>query len=89
MALDGFTRFSQGDGNRQVITKAVPGPTLWLLLERPVHRLPLIDADFVFLQRESWLCYIDKIAMSIYWLVFLAPYELKQKIKTNRRLAFR
>lgn len=89
MALDGFTRFSQGDGNRQVITKAVPGPTLWLLLERLVHRLPLVDADFVFLQRESWLSYIEKIVMSIYSLIFLAPYELKQKIKTDRRLAFK
>ncbi len=27
--------------------------------------------------------------MSIYSLIFLAPYELKQKIKTDRRLAFK
>lgn len=89
VALDVFTRFSQSDTNRQVITKAVPSITLWLLLEGLVHRLPIIDADFLLMQREYWLGYIEKVVMGIYSLVFLAPFELKQKIKSDRRLGFK
>ncbi|KAF8973884.1 hypothetical protein BDZ97DRAFT_402638 [Flammula alnicola] len=89
IALDVFTRFSQADINRQVITKAVPPPTLWLLLDSLVHRLPIVDADFLLMQRDYWLGFVEKIVMAIYSLVFLAPYELKQKIRSDRRLGFK
>lgn len=89
VALEVFTRFSQSDGNRQVIAKVVPASSLWLLLTRLVHRLPIVDADFVLMQREYWLSFVEKTVMAIYSLVFLAPPELKQKIKTDRTLAFK
>jgi SWI/SNF chromatin-remodeling complex subunit SWI1 len=89
VALEVFTRFSQADSNRQVIAKIVPLSSLWLLLTRLVHRLPIADADFVLMQREYWLSFVEKTVMAIYSLVFLAPPDLKQKIKTDRTLAFK
>ena len=89
IALEVFTRFSQTDSNRQVIANIVPPSSLWLLLTRLVHRLPIVDADFVLMQREYWLSFVEKIVMAIYSLVFLAPPDLKQKIKTDRTLAFK
>jgi len=89
IALEVFTRFTQIDANRQIITKAVPPSSLWLLLENLVHRLPLVDADFILMQREHWLCFVEKTVMAIYSIVFLAPYELKRKIKIDRTLGFK
>jgi len=89
VALEVFTRFSQSDSNRQVIANIVPSSSLWLLLTRLVHRLPIADADFVLMQREYWLSFVEKIVMAIYSLVFLAPPDLKQKIRTDRTLAFK
>lgn len=89
VALEVFTRFSQADGNRQVIANIVPSSSLWLLLTRLVHRLPIVDADFALMQREYWLSFVEKIVMAIYSLVFLAPPDLKQKIRTDRTLAFK
>ncbi|KAF8912810.1 hypothetical protein CPB84DRAFT_1670865 [Gymnopilus junonius] len=89
MALEVFTRVSQIDSNRQVIAKAVTSEKLFLLLTNLVHRLPVVDADFIIMQRDYWLSFVEKLVMAIYSLVFLAPYELKQKIKADRRLAFK
>ncbi|KAF8167956.1 hypothetical protein B0H34DRAFT_683778 [Crassisporium funariophilum] len=89
LALEVFTRLSQADTNRQVITKAVPQSSLWQLLTSLAHRLPIVDADFQLIQRDNWLSYVEKTTMAIYSLVFLAPPDLKQKIKTDRTLAFK
>ncbi|KAF9569712.1 hypothetical protein CPC08DRAFT_701603 [Agrocybe pediades] len=90
IALETFSRFSQNDANRQLLSKAVPSSSLWLLLSMLVHRLPVVDADFIFMQqREYWLSFVEKIVMSIYSLVFLAPYELKQRIKNDRSLGLK
>ncbi|CAA7266582.1 unnamed protein product [Cyclocybe aegerita] len=89
VALEVFTKLSQNDGNRQTITRAVATDSLWLLLTSLVHRLPIIDADFLLLQREYWLSFLEKTVMAIYSIIFLAPYELKQKVKTDRRLGFK
>ena len=53
-----------------------------------VHRLPVVDADFQLVTRELWLSYLEKNIMAIYSLTFLAPPELKRKVKTNRSLGF-
>ena len=89
VALEVFTRFSQADSNRQVIAKIVPPSSLWILLTRLVHRLPIVDADFVLMQRDYWLSFVEKTVMAIYSLVFLASSDLKQKIKTDRTLGFK
>jgi len=89
VALEVFTRFSQSDNNRQVLSKIIPQPMLWLLLRSLVHRLPITDSDFLLMHRELWSSFVEKTVMAIYSLVFLSPYELKQKIKNDRRLAFK
>ncbi|PPQ89376.1 hypothetical protein CVT25_002194 [Psilocybe cyanescens] len=89
-ALDVFAQFSQPDSNRQILGKAIPLSDLWVLLTSLVHRLPIIDADFLLMQRsEPWMSFIEKNVMAIYSVVFLSPYELRQKIKSDRALGFK
>lgn len=89
MALEVFTRFSQTDANRQLLTRAVPQAMLWQLLTNLVHRVPMVDADFLLMQREYWSSYVEKTIMAIYSLIFMSPYELKQKIKADRVLGIK
>lgn len=86
MALEVFTRISQTDANRQLLAKAIPQPILWQLVTSLVHRVPLVDADFMLMQRDYWASFVEKTIMGIYALIFMAPYELKQKIKADRSL---
>jgi SWI/SNF chromatin-remodeling complex subunit SWI1 len=88
-ALEAFTKFSTVDENRPIIAQVVPLPTLWLLLERLLRRLPVMDVDFQLMQREPWIAYIEKIIASIYTIIFISPSELKHRIKTDRNLAFK
>lgn len=88
-ALDVFTRLAQGDGNRQVFSKAIPHPATKLLLTSLVRRLPFVDNDFTLVSRESWISYVEKLMMSIYSVVFLAPPELKRQFKSDRQLGMK
>lgn len=88
-ALEVFSRLSQLDLNRQIYSKHIHQGSLLSLFEALVHRLPVVDADFQMMVRESWLSYLEKIVIVIYSLAFLAPPELKRKLKTNRSLGFR
>ncbi|KAG6901910.1 hypothetical protein C0995_006748 [Termitomyces sp. Mi166 len=89
VALEVFSRLSQLDSNRQIYSKHIPQSSLMNLFEALVHRLPVVDADFQLMIREPWLSYLEKIVIVIYSLAFLAPPELKQKLKANRALGFR
>ncbi|KAH0590556.1 hypothetical protein H2248_000698 [Termitomyces sp. 'cryptogamus'] len=89
IALEVFSRLSQLDSNRQIYSKHIPQGSLMSLFEALVHRLPVVDADFQLMVREPWLSYMEKIVIVIYSLAFLAPPELKQKLKANRALGFR
>lgn len=88
LALDVFTRVGQLDSNRQVFAKVMPQSLTWRLLESLVHRLPVSDLDYAFLQRESWLSYLEKTIMAIYTIAFFSPPELKKRIKADRSLCF-
>lgn len=88
-ALEVFTKISQTDSNRQVIAQAVSQASIRRLFESLVHRLPVADADFQLLVRESWVCYVEKTLMAIYSLAFLAPPSLKQSMKKDRNLGFK
>ncbi|KAG6842537.1 hypothetical protein C0991_000063 [Blastosporella zonata] len=88
-ALEVFSRLSQLDSNRQIYSKHIPQELLFRLFEALIHRLPVVDADFQLMVREPWLSYLEKIMIVIYSLAFLAPPELKQKLKMNRALGFR
>lgn len=88
IALEVFTRFSHLDSNRLILGKVIPPSDLWQLLTSLVHRLPVTDGDFLFMRSEMWTSYVEKIVMAIYSLIFLAPFDLKQKIKSDRGLGF-
>jgi len=89
VALETFTRLSQSDTNRQMLGKAVSQASLFQLFASLVHRLPVLDADFQLVGREQWLSYTEKNIMAIYSLAFLAPPELRRKIKADRPLGFK
>jgi SWI/SNF chromatin-remodeling complex subunit SWI1 len=89
MALEVFTRISQSDVNRQFLARAIPQRILWQLVTSLVHRVPMIEADFLLMQRDYWQSYVEKTIMGIYSLIFMAPYELKQKIKADKRLGIK
>lgn len=87
-ALEVFTRLVLPDDTRQLFSIVVPSDWLADYMEALVHRLPLTDPDFQVLMRETWLGYIEKVLLSIYTIAFLAPPQLKKRIKTDRSLAF-
>ncbi|KAG8219929.1 hypothetical protein J3R82DRAFT_927 [Butyriboletus roseoflavus] len=88
VALDVFTHIAHLDHNRKTFSAVIPQQWLWRLLETLVYRLPVSDADFAFLSRESWLSYLEKATMAIYAIAFLSPPELKKKVKSDRSLHF-
>ena len=88
-ALEVFTKMSQTDSNRQVIAHAVSHASVKQLFESLVHRLPVADADFQLVMRETWMGYVEKNLMAIYSLAFLAPPSVKQALKKDRRLGFK
>lgn len=86
-ALEVFSRFAFSDNNRQHLANIIPHAWIQQLLTHLVHRLPMVDADFLLMQREYWSSFIEKVILSIYSLLFIAPYDLKQRIKADRRLS--
>jgi SWI/SNF chromatin-remodeling complex subunit SWI1 len=88
VALEVFTRLSQPDNNRRVLSQTIPQRWIWEFFVALVHRLPIVDADFHLVARETWLSYLEKLIMSMYSLCFLAPPSLKSRIKGDRSLGF-
>ncbi|KAJ7139928.1 hypothetical protein C8R44DRAFT_765813 [Mycena epipterygia] len=89
IALETFTRLVQSDVNRKVFSQAIPEASIRLLFVSSVHRLPVVDNDFVLVTRERWLSYMEKTIMTIYSLAFVSSPELKRKIKMDRSLGFK
>ncbi|EED79133.1 predicted protein [Postia placenta Mad-698-R] len=87
-ALEVYTRLFQPDDNRHALSKAAPQEWLWTFLESLVHRLPVSNTDFQVVMRDVWLGYVEKILMAIFTIAFLAPPQLKKRIKMDRGLAF-
>ena len=88
-ALEVFNRLSHPDENRLIFAKAVPQESLWAMVEAVVHRLPVTDNDFTIVVRGDWLAFLERAALALYSLGFLAPPKLKKRVKTDRHLAFR
>ncbi|KAG6836813.1 hypothetical protein H0H93_002835 [Arthromyces matolae] len=88
-ALEVFSHLSQLDSNRHVYAKHIPDSSIICLFEALVHRLPVVDADFQLMLRETWLSYMEKLVIVLYSLAFLAPPHLKGKIKENRSLGLK
>lgn len=89
LALEVFNRFSQPDVNRKLLLKSVSQDWIWTLFKSLVRRLPISDADFHLCQREPWLCHLEKALMAIYSLSFLAPPDLKRKMREDKGLRFK
>lgn len=89
-ALEVFTRVSQPDANRRVISRNIPQQQQWSLFEALVHRLPSSDNDYKLIvgRDESWMSYLEKLVLSLYSLAFLMPPELKKRVKEDRGLSF-
>lgn len=89
IALEVLTKFTLPDSNRQSLAKAIPQASLWTLFSALVHRMPVLDTDFQLMVQDQWLEYSTQLIMAVYSLVFLAPPELKQKMRSDRRLGFK
>lgn len=88
VALEVFNRFGQPDHNRKLLLRAVSQPRLYALFESLTRRLPLSDSDYQLVNREQWLCYTEKLLLSIYTLAFMAPVDVKMKMIGDKRLRF-
>lgn len=83
MALDGFARFAQPDGNRKVLSKLLPEETVLQLALQLVRMLPCSELDFNLFRTEARLSYTEHIAMCLYDIVFLAPAKTKLKLRST------
>ena len=87
-ALQIWTRFSHPDEHRKIIASVIPQAWLGEFFRSLVHRLPVSTRDFEVITRDAWLGYVEKLVMSIYSLAFLAPPELKKKLKADKSIGF-
>ena len=87
-ALQIWTRFSLPDEHRKVIASVIPQAWLGELFRSFVYRLPVSTRDFDVVTKDTWLGYMERLMMSIYSLAFLAPPELKKKLKADTSLGF-
>lgn len=88
-ALEVFSRLSQPDANRQVISSTVPKGWIWKLFESLIHRLPTTDTDYTLMYREDpWMAYMEKLALGLYSLAYLMSPDLKKRTIADRQLAF-
>ena len=87
-ALQIWTRFSHPDEHRKIIASVIPQAWLGDLFRSFVHRLPVSTKDFEVITKDTWLGYIEKLIMAIYSLAFIAPPELKKKLKADKSLGF-
>lgn len=87
-ALQLWTRFSHPDEARKLIASLIPQPWLGELFRSFVCRLPVSPRDYEVIMKDSWLTYVEKIIMAIYSLAFLAPLELKKKLKVDKSIGF-
>jgi SWI/SNF chromatin-remodeling complex subunit SWI1 len=89
MALGIFTHVFQPDAHRQVLAHAVSHDAMWCMFRALTHRLPVSAPDFQVVKNgEPWLAYLEKLVMAVYVLAFLAPPEVKTRMRQERTLRF-
>lgn len=81
VALDAFSRLALPDSNREIIAHAVNLGKLAQLGTELVRLLPVTEADFQLLKTEPRLAYVERIAMGLYNLAFLAPPRVKARLR--------
>ena len=87
-ALQIWTRFSHPDEHRKIIASVIPQVWLGELFRSFVYRLPVSDKDFEVITKDAWLGYVERLMMAIYSLAFIAPPELKKRLKADKSLGF-
>ncbi|KIO30860.1 hypothetical protein M407DRAFT_20182 [Tulasnella calospora MUT 4182] len=86
LALDMFSRVSHRDEHRRVFSQSMHPQEIFNLYSALVRMLPVGREDYTVMtlnqhSLEAWVGYAERIMLSIYGLVFLAPPSLKRKMK--------
>lgn len=76
-----FARVTSLDANRQIFSKIDPGYDLFKLFETLIHLLPVTEEDFSLVTNEPGLIFAENLAMSLYNLAFLAPADVKLRLR--------
>ena len=87
-ALQIWTRFSHPDEHRKIIASVIPQAWLGELFRSFVYRLPVSGKDFDVITKDTWLGYVERLMMAIYSLAFIAPPELKKRLKVDKSIGF-
>ncbi|KAL7413280.1 hypothetical protein BDY24DRAFT_389533 [Mrakia frigida] len=80
LGIAAFSRLTVQDENRLVFGR-LPPQDLWDLYTTLVRFLPVTEADFFRSSQEVWTGFNERVCLSIYNLVFLAPSSVKTQIR--------
>ncbi|GAA5864988.1 hypothetical protein JCM5296_005758 [Sporobolomyces johnsonii] len=83
LGLAAFARVTLLDANRSIVSRLASHGTLERLFDSLIRLLPVSEADFQIMTHEVGLVYVENLAMSLYNLAFLAPAELKLKLRAQ------
>ncbi|KZV86435.1 hypothetical protein EXIGLDRAFT_840781, partial [Exidia glandulosa HHB12029] len=86
--LEVLSRIALPDSNRQIFSRCVPQERVQVLFVALVHMLPVIERDFLITFKAAWQVWVEKIVLCLYSLAFLAPPDVKRRIKADRALGF-
>jgi len=85
LGIAAFSRLTVQDENRLVFGK-LPPQDLWDLYTTLIRLLPVTEPDFIRSTQETWTGFNERVCLSIYNLVFLAPSSLKTHIRAKTGL---
>lgn len=81
LGLTAFARITLPDSNRFILSKLDPKFDMFTLFESLIHLLPVTEGDFSLVTNEAGLIFAENLAMCLYNLAFLAPTELKLRLR--------
>lgn len=80
IGLAAFARVTTPDVNRYIFAEHAP-VDMFALFESLVHLLPITESEFQLVTSEPGLIFAESLATSLYNLAFLAPPELKVRLR--------
>jgi hypothetical protein len=83
LGLAAFARIPLLDTNRRIFARMAARTDLYPVFEALVRLLPVEEADFQFITSEAGLVTAENLLMSLYNLAFLAPVELKKRLRVH------
>ncbi|KAJ9479770.1 ARID domain-containing protein [Pseudozyma hubeiensis] len=81
LALDALSKLALPDDNREVLGSMISGCSLEGLVSEMVRMLPMTESDFKVLNTEHRLGYCERLSMCLYNLAFLAPPDVKLRLR--------